>query len=130
VNDNVMAQWTNKKWFLAHVTHAKAGRYTVYFPGDGKVRRNVAPHQLRPLICPNPPLRRHLLLGKEFYYDGENDLACGRWKIRRMSGNKYRCVRMSGDMTCTVEDFDIGYVFRCVQQAEEKVRENGPAWGI
>ena len=74
------------------------------------------------------------MIGKEFFCDGGDDddgdgdaLLPGRWKVREIVGNEYRCDRMSGDGK-QVENFDIGYVHRAHQEAWQHLREQGPKW--
>ena len=78
--------------------------------------------------------RRAEYINAEFYCDGlvadvDNGLdpiAPGRWKVRRIVGNEFVCVRLSGGGPLNLENFDISYVMGEVRAEEEYVRERGP----
>ena len=132
VNDNVYARWKPRQWYLAHVTHIYPNRqgplYTVYFPGDGKVKKFLPPHHVRPVdikVC-GPLLRRSEMIGREFEDDGDEDLPAGRWLVRAMKANVYTCCRLTGGGLVNLEDFDIGYVMRRIKKSIEESRERGP----
>ena len=97
---------------------------------DGTVKTVPLAH-LRPIDdSVTEPKRTDLLLngGAEWWFDGDDDLPEGRWKVRSIVGNTYRCVRLSGGTpNCqNVEDFDIAYVIRCVTEAKEQERQRVP----
>ena len=132
VNDNVYARWKPRQWYLAHVTHIYPNRqgplYTVYFPGDGKVKKFLPPHHVRPVdikVC-GPLLRRSEMIGREFEDDGDEDLPAGRWLVRAMRANVYTCCRLTGGGLVNLEDFNIGYVMRRIKKSIEESRERGP----
>ena len=129
VGDNVYAKWKRGQYFLAHVTHCDDGRYTVYFL-DGNVKGDIGGDELRP-VDPNDQLgaiKRADMLNKDFFFDGEDDLPAGRWRVRRIVDNEYKCVRLTGGCSFhegQMEGFDIGYVLRCHQQELEQRRVAG-----
>lgn len=127
IGDNVLARWSSKKWYLAHVTHYFNGRYSVYFM-DGNEKINMSPSSVRVLECANPPPRRRDMLNKVFYDDGDGVHPPGRWKVRRIENNEYVCTRLTGGdgVTNNMDKFDIGHVIRSVQGAQQSARELGP----
>ena len=67
------------------------------------------------------------MLNRTFYCDGDDDLAPGTWKVRRMVANQYVCTRLtggSGPMVKNMEHFDVGYVIREVVISEQRSRES------
>ena len=130
IGDNVFAKWKPKKWYLAHIINIKDGMYDVYFVGDGQIKKGLKPNQVRIPPTNLTLFKRKDMLNAEFYDDGDDDLASGTWKVRRIIevDNTFTCVRLTdGDaMSKNCEQFDIGYVFRTVQRARERVREQGP----
>lgn len=127
--DNVLVT-EGKRVFLAQLFKIDGDDYHVYFvnaPGDDDVRI-VGLHQLKPEITPSR--RRSDYLNAEFYFDGAPDLASGRWKVRRIEGNEFVCVRLSGGTHSSQsrENFDVSYVMGEVRAEEEYVRERGPGW--
>ena len=46
--------------------------------------------------------------------------------MRRIVGNEFVCVRLSGGGSLNLENFDISYVMGEVRAEEEYVRERGP----
>ena len=111
------------------MTHCDDGRYTVYFL-DGNVKGDIGGDELRP-VDPNDQLgaiKRADMLNKDFFFDGEDDLPAGRWRVRRIVDNEYKCVRLTGGCSFhegQMEGFDIGYVLRCHQQELEQRRVAG-----
>ena len=131
-HDVVYAQF-EKKWFLAHITATLPNNhYDVYFLGDGETAEGLTSAEIRPHGLVNRPLRRPEMLNKEFYCDGDGaDFPPGRWKVRQIVGNKYKCVRISGDDRpngTNVEQFDIGYVHRAYDEVQQHLREQSPMW--
>jgi len=129
IGDNCLAQF-NGGWYLAQVFDFDdhAGTYSVYFPGDSKTKTRVRPQSLRDPPATSPS--RHEFQNKEFYFDGDDDLPSGRWKVRRIIHNKntFSCVRLTGGGHVNIDEFDIGYVMRQVKVEEEGFREHGPMW--
>ena len=80
----------------------------------------------------NKPLRRPEMLGKDFFCEGDGEqFPSGRWRVRQIVGNEYRCDRMSGDDNPHgkhVENFDGGYVHRAHEEGWQHLREQGPKW--
>lgn len=100
--------------------------YTIYFPDNGKVKKNVNEKDLKPLLSSNPPPRRSQMIGKTFFCDGDKDLAPGRWKVRAIiKVNEFRCTRLSGEGSKNVEDFDIGWVTNTYMEEQSSNRERG-----
>ena len=124
VGDNCLARWKRRQFYRAQITHIIEGRYTVYFL-DGNVKKNLRPKDIR--SDDGGSFRRGDLIGKIWYYDGEQDLAAGFWKVRRVENNAYVCLRMSGEGKNS-ESFDIGYVIRQYQKELDKQREAGPRY--
>lgn len=65
------------------------------------------------------------MLNKTFFCAGEEDLAPGRWKVRGVFGNVFRCTRLSGGGSTNVEDFDIGWVTNTFIEEQSRNRERG-----
>ena len=88
--------------------------------------------QLRPLpaSCDSVIPRVHPVRNQsEWYFDGDDDLAPGRWKVRAFGpANTYVCLRQSGGgpNEQNLEQFDIGYVLRQLRESYEAKRERGP----
>ena len=125
--DNVLVNEGNRV-FLGQLFEVRGDKYHVYFVGasDGDDVRVVTLDQLMPERTPSR--KRRDFLNAEFYFDGAHDLACGRWKVRRIKGNEFVCVRLSGGKPSSqsIENFDISYVMHEVRAEEEYVRERGP----
>ena len=136
INDNVIAKWTKKARYLAHVCdYCKETReYTVYFL-DGKVKSGLKENDLRD--ASNIHLRRSDMIGVEFFYDGFNncgvkDMSEGRFKVRRILGNEnqFVCVRVTGGEVREqgqVINFDVGFVMRTHEVEGQLNRECGPS---
>ena len=127
VGDNVYCKWKRKEWYLAHITAANPTSYDVYFPDDGKTKKNVPFKDVREPDSFVKAYHRGDLIGRTFYCDGDVDLAPGEWKVRKIGeGNTYTWVRMTGGgrnpKNC--EEFDIGYVIREIVRQEQILREN------
>ena len=129
VGDNVLVTM-GRHTFLAQVFKVVGNNYHVYFVGNGE-KAVVNPGALRPEV--KPSRTRQDYLNSEFYFDGADDLQKGRFKVRRIDGdkNEYVCVRLSGGTSnsINVDNFDIAYVMSEVRAEEEYVRERGPGWG-
>lgn len=128
IGSNVFAMFKKNQWFLAHVTARNGIKHDVYFPGDSQTMRGVTPDRLRP--CPascTAPTRRDMI-GKEFEYEGDEDIPAGTvWKIRRVNtGNVFQCTKIRGEGRINCDDFDIGYVISVYREQQERTRENGP----
>ena len=128
MNDNVLAKWKSKQWYLAQVTRVWRGRYDVYFL-DGQTKTGLHPTEVREFKSANPPPKRRDMLGQTFYDSGDHDLAAGEWRVRRLVRNEYVCTRLTGGgpNAKNMENFDIGHVLRCVQSRVQTKRELGPA---
>ena len=126
IGSNVLARWEPRKWYLAHVTGWKNGRYNVYFM-CGSTKINMSPDSIRPFKCGNPPPRRGEMLNKTFHFS-EDEGYVGLWKVRRIEGNGYVCTRLTGGdgTTKNMETFDIGRVIREYLGTEQTARELGP----
>ena len=94
--------------------------YNVYFVDDGKVK-TVHASTLKPERYPTPLRREYLNL--EWFFDGAEDLASGRWKVRRIVDNEFVCTRLTGDLpkhvSQNIENFDIGYVMNQIHTQHE-----------
>ena len=128
VGSNVFAMFGKNKWFLAHVTARDGVKHDVYFPGDSQELKGLTPERLRP--CPascTAPTRRQMI-GKEFEYEGDDDIPQGTvWKISRVNtGNVFFCTKVSGGGGINCDDFDIGFVISTYQKQQERTREIGP----
>lgn len=127
VGDNVLAKWSRKGSYLAHVTSVKmtgAGPiYDVYFLEDGEVRKGLSEDNLSPSTSNYP--KRGEMIGYVFYCDGGEGLNPGQWKVRRIEGNTYQCVRLTGSGV-NLESFDIGYVITEWVKKNQIERERGP----
>ena len=90
----------------------------------------LAAQDIRPHGMVNQPLRRPDMIGREFYCRGAGEeFPPGRWRVRRIVGNEYLCVRVSGDdrpRGSKVENFDIGYVHHAYNKEQQRIREQGP----
>ena len=79
VNDNIIARWSRKKWFLSHVTHVThdpggEDKFTDYFL-DGRTKKDLCLDDLRPVqTLANIP-RRTDMLGRKWWFDGSPDPA-------------------------------------------------------
>ena len=135
IGDNVLGEWRRNQWFLAHVTAFNQGRYELYFPDDGKVKLRVHPKHVKPLPTTSNGLKvykRGDMIDKIFFDDGMNKagtkkvMAEGMWKVRRVDGNKYVCLRSSDcrnkDKTPNCMKYDIGYVIRQRVTSEQNER--------
>ena len=127
--DNVLVT-LGKQVFLAQLVKVEGDDYHVYYVGapDDDDTGVVNLNQLKPETTPTR--KRRDFLNTEFYFDGADDLECGRWKVRRIKGNEFVCVRLSGG-TCrsqNLESFDISYVMDQVRVEDEYIRERGPGW--
>ena len=109
--------------------HSPEGNAHILSPphhNTGLTSREIRPHDLA-----NKPLRRSEMLGRDFYCDGDENFPPGRWRVRRIVGNEYVCVRLSGDdrpNACNQDNFDVGYVHRAYNEVQEHLREQGPMW--
>ena len=119
LGSNVLARWKRNSWFLAHITRFNNGKYDVYFPGDGEVKLGLHPSSIQPCSFPVPEPTRGSMIDKEFFYDGDDELSPSLWKVRRIEGNEYWCVKIRGPGTKNCVNFDIGYVIRAVQQQHQ-----------
>jgi len=135
IGDNVLGEWRRNKWFLAHVTGFKQGRYELYFPDDGKVKLRVHAKHVKPVPTTSNGLKNYKrgdMIDKVFFDDGMNKsgtervMAEGMWKVRRVEGNEYVCLRSSDcrnkDETPNCMKYDIGYVIRQREMSEQNER--------
>ena len=124
LNDNVLAPFNNN-YYLAHVTHVhEDGTYTVYFPEDGDVENRIPGSRLRP--SDGRSMRREAMIGKDWYFSGDKDVAKGQWEVKKINGNVYACSRLTGRGPVVSEEFDIGFVIGCYRDGVERKRERGP----
>ena len=123
VGSNVYAQWTKAQWFLGQITAYDNDAYDVYFL-FGKEKKGVPQKAIRESDSRYPT--RADMLGKEFFFDGAEDLPEGRWVVRRLISekNQYRCTRLTGTGV-NVENFDIGYVIKQHMKESDSRRESG-----
>ena len=128
VGSNVLAEWKKGEWFLAHVTNCDKGKYNVYFPGDGKTKDGLGPSEVRPVKPSARVYARGDMLNRTFYFEGEDDLRPGNWKVRRLINDKnvYACTRLTGGTPTSTnyDEFDIGYVISRVVLQDQKERES------
>ena len=112
IGENVCARWKKGQWFLAQVTNYDdvSDQYTVYFVEDSLVKHNLARCDLREVDTTYPTRRE--MLGRDFFFDGAEDLPEGMWRVRRLISDHdmYECCRLTGSGNQNVEKFDIGYV--------------------
>ena len=127
---NVTVTMDNNKVYLGQLFKIEGDKYHVYFVDNSEVAVMRA-DQLGPDKW-NARTRAQYL-NAESYCDGVGDterdsIPPGRWKVRRIEGNEYVCVRLSGGGPTDInrENFDIGYVMSEVRAEEEYVRERGP----
>ena len=101
--------------------------YTIYFPDNGKTKTDVDAKELQPLDSANPPPLRSKMIGKTFFCgDCEDGLKSGRWKVRAIvKVNEFRCVRLTGEGSKNLEDFDIGWVTNQYMDEQSANRERG-----
>ena len=101
------------------------GTYDVYFPGDGKSKENLAHKYVKP--CEDnvsaPPIRRGELIGKDWWFEGDEDVSEGMFRVRMITcDNSYRCTRLTGTGV-EMDDFDIGHVMNQVRLGNEQSRQ-------
>ncbi len=131
IGDTVLAMWSRRQWFLAHITGIKGGKYNLYFPDDAKVKSGVDPQRVK--ACPVsrglPVRKRGDMINKVFYDDGigkTDRIPDGMWLVRMIKGNEYVCVRSpdcrNKDSSPNCSNFDIGYVMRTIEQSEQNIR--------
>ena len=127
VGDNVLAKWSPRQSYLAHVTKARMTGggpvYEVYFLEDGEVRGGLSEDDLSPSSSTYP--KRGEMIGRVFYCDGGEGFNPGYWKVRRIEGNTFQCVRLTGSGV-NLEEFDIGYVITNWVHNNQTERERGP----
>ena len=128
VGSNVLAMFKKNKWFLAQVTARKGVKHDVYFPDDSQTLKGLTPDRLRPLPASSCVPTRREMIGKEFEYEGDDDIPAGTvWKVRRVNkGNVFQCTKIRGGGRINIDDFDIGYVMQQYQYQQEQIRERGP----
>jgi len=128
VGSNVLAKWKRGKWFLAHVTAYHKGHYNVYFPGDGKTKDGLGPKEVRGVEPSASVYSRADMLDRTFFFEGDEDLRPGAWKVRRLINEKnvYVCTRLTGGTPTSTncDEFDIGYVISRVVLQDQKERES------
>ena len=131
IGDNVLAMWSRRKWFLAHVTRFSGGLYDLYFPDDGKIKERVPLERVKPIpVTTNgiPVHTRGEMINKVFYDDGDDgtSMSPGMWLVRCIKGNEYVCVRSpdcrNKNDTPNCVNFDIGHVIRVVTESEQQNR--------
>ena len=123
IGASVTAQWNRKQWYLVHVTAFEEGTYTVYFVECGSIKKLLS-SQLRESDSSYPA--RGDMKDKEWYFEGDDELAAGMWKVRQLlpDKNAYRCTRLTGEGT-NVDEFDIGHVIKQYVQRRDRDREMG-----
>ena len=82
----------------------------------------MSPTSLREIDSRYPT--RAEMIGKEFFFDGSSDLPEGRWKVRQLRDNQFRCTRLTGT-GANVKNFDIGYVIKQYMQESDTRHESG-----
>ena len=128
IGDNALVRYRHNEWYLAHVTtlDSTTDRFTVYFPEDRKVKKNVSLHDIRPVndSCTEPT--RAEMLDKVFNYPGDDEVPSSKWKVRRIIGseNKYFCTCVTPNVTPNSDEFAIGYVIKCYKDDRQKRHEN------
>ena len=70
-----------------------------------------------------PPVRRGELIGKQWWFEGDDVVNEGMFMIRKITGNTYTCTRLTGTGV-NMDDFDIGYVIHETRVENEKNRES------
>ena len=131
IGDTVLAMWSRRKWFLAHVTAIKDRKYDLYFPDDAKVKLGVDPKRVK--ACPVsrglPVRKRGDMINKVFYDDGigkKDRIDHGMWLVRLVKDNEYLCVRSpdcrNKNSTPNSMYFDVGYVMRTIENEEQQTR--------
>ena len=113
------------------MTARKGVKHDVYFPDDSQTLKGLTPDRLRPLPASCCVPTRREMIGKEFEYDGDDDIPAGTvWKVRRVNkGNVFQCTKIRGRGRINIDDFDIGYVMQQYQYQQEQIREKGPLGG-
>ena len=111
---------------MSHMYDVDGGRYTVYYPCDGSVRKNLPSSSIRPVEQSSTVPKRGDLLDELWDYEGDDELPPGTWKVRRVVGNTYQCTKIRGAGTRNIETFDIGHVIHCWTRDKEARRERGP----
>ena len=110
----------DKNVYLAQLFKIEGDKYHVYYVGNGEVDV-LSVHELAPSAWNVRTRGEYVKDGAEFYSEAiaaepEKDLPAlkaGRWKVRRIDGNEFVCVRLSGGgpTESNLENFDIlGYV--------------------
>ena len=127
VGDNVLVRYRRNQWFLAHVVKKTNDNcFDVYFPEDFRVQKSVPTINIRPVnnSCTEPTRRQ--LIGKVFYYPGDDDIPASQWKVRRLISeeNKYFCTCLDPKSTISGDEFEIGYVVNCYKQDVQRKYEN------
>ena len=130
LGDNVLTEWSARKYYYGHVCGVGPSGYDVYFPDDAKVKCKLQLHQLKPMSRPRP--RRADMIDRVFYHEepyeeDRRECPVGRWKVRRLDNkvNEFCCVRVSGDDgggRSTCDTFDIRYVMRELQKQDQEAR--------
>ena len=93
VGDNVIAKWKGRERYLAHVTGYNEGKYSVYFL-DNKIKDGLTDADLSEYDGVFPT--RAQMIGQDFLDDGDDGFAAGRFRVRRVDGNTFVCIRLSG----------------------------------
>ena len=123
VGDCCIARWKRRQWYLAHITSANGGVYDVYFPGDGKTKKNLDARHVRSANgLSTPPMTRVSLLNETWWFKGCDEAPEGLWEVSAIKDNDYVCFFRGGDGK-TQDTFDIGYVMRQVHKKREEIRE-------
>ena len=128
VGDNCLARWDGR-FFRAHVTGIQGDRYSVYFPADGQTKDNLKKKDVK--HDDQKSLRRRDLMNKVWFFEGDDEVPKGYWKVRRIVKDAYVCTRLSGagrGITKNIEHFDIGHVMRSYKKELEKERTYGPRY--
>ena len=125
VGRNALVRYRRNEWYLAHITSRNEdGRYDVYFPEDFKVKKSVPASNIRPVdsSCTEPT--RGELLGKVFFYPGDDEIPAGKWTVRRLQGNEYTCTCCDPKATLNIDNFEVGYVISCYKKDLQRRHEN------
>ena len=97
--------------------------YDVYFLEDGLVKKDIPENDLSESTSKYP--KRSDMIDRVFFDEGDDDFPSGKWRVRRIEGNTYQCVRLTGS-GINMETFDIGYVIRQWVHENQVERERGP----
>ena len=69
------------------------------------------------------------MIGKEWIFDGDEEVSSGTWKVRQLIDDKnlYRCTRLTGGEGTNLENFDVGHVI--MQYVKQEKHRRNMGWG-